>query len=454
MKKSLKKTFSIGFISAIVVVCFIFTTSMYTFNVLVKKLENYAISLSELNELRYQFGELDTLINTYLNGGSEDDRTSLEKLDENLMSICENVNSQYSSSDDDVQSALAVSIYSNYSKYSQQINELINNSDKESALQLYNEKYSKNNEYISNYIEKLISYRYETSEQTLIDTDKKVRLFKVINISALIVLAVILSVLALITFRRVIAPVQKLTRQSKQISNYNFDIEIEKLNSQDEIASLFDMFRNMKESLKNLFETNEKNIQMTDNLLLKLEGNEQLRSFIQQQRDVNDEIFRQANLDYLTGVMNKNAFIHCVKDDVKHRQLNMSCAVFAIEINNFSAISDKIYDGADELLKVTAKKLNELFDEEGYVARWEKGMFTGFILNINDKNIVVEMCRSIKYALTMKFKYKKDVQNISVSIGAYLCSAPQSVENMVEIASEELNKVKSGKKQDFSIVVK
>jgi diguanylate cyclase (GGDEF)-like protein len=453
MKKSLKRTFLAGFVAAIIVVCFIFATSMYTSNVLVRKLEDYAISLSELNELRYEFGELDTLINTYLNGGSEDDLVSLKKLDENLLSICSDVNNQYSSSDDDVQSSLAVSIYSNYSKYSQQINELINSSDRESALQLYNDKYSKNNGYISNYIEKLISYRYETSEDTLDDTDKKVSIFKVINTIALAVLFVILSILGVITFKRVIAPVEKLTRQLKQISNYNFDIKIDKLDTQDEIASLFDMFRNMKENLKRLFETNEKNIQMTDNLLAQIEGNEYLRSFVQQQKDVNDEIFRQANIDYLTGMMNKNAFIHCAKDDIRQCKLNMSCAVFAIEINDYASISDKLYDGADELLKITARKLNIIFNEDGYAARWEKGMFTGFIVNINSADMVEEICKNIKSSLNMQFKYKKTSQLVSVSIGAYLCSAPQNAEKMVEVAFEELKKVKSGIKQDFSVVV-
>lgn len=440
-QSSLKKKISFAFVIAIIVFCMNFVASIYTFEVLIGRLSNYSSSLSELNEFRYEFGELNTTIEEYFASGSADSLESYNELNAELSEICENIYQEYTASDDDVQVSLATSISTNYTKYSQQIDELINLNDRANAIQLYNDKYSKNAGYIENYIEKLISYRYNTSEETLADTNQKVRIFEILHISAFIILAITLSVLGVIIFKKVIAPIEKLTRQSKQISNYNFDIEIDKLNTNDEISALADTFRDMKDNLKTAFESSEKNIQMAETLLN------------QHQVDVSEDIFREANFDRMTNTMNKGAFIRYVNDGIQTRALNMACVLFLVNIENYTELSLELCEGADDFLKLTAQRLNVIFESYGYVSRLDKEVFAGFSANINSIRNVNELCSEISSSLSTPFKYNNTVYNPSINIGVYFCPNPLSAESMIEFASIELSKAKEDENNNFSIAI-
>ena len=131
MKNSLKMRFSVAFSCIAVSVIIICSLSAYTYEILISRLADYSLSLSELNEFRFQFGELNNVIDEYLESGSVESREKYGDIRTEVTDLCEKINQEYSSGDDDIQSSLAVSVYSTFSKYIQQTDEIINSVDRD-----------------------------------------------------------------------------------------------------------------------------------------------------------------------------------------------------------------------------------------------------------------------------------------------------------------------------------
>lgn len=453
IRKSLKFKFIVAFSVTIIVVLTMFGTSMYTFGVLITRFEDYAISLSDLNEFRYQFGNFEETFSKYLQEGSDKDLKSCQEINENLNTLCEKIHNEYSNSNNELEASLVNAIYSQYPTYIQQVQSLIEMEDKSKALTEYQLGHNNTGQYISKNIEKLISYRYQVSGQSLEDTNTKVSIFRVINIVTFIVLGVIIYILFTMTFKNIIEPIQKLARQSQQIANYNFDVENIKVTTQDEMASLIHMFNHMREKLKLMFESNIKNLQMAEELLVQVQdnNNENIQKFVERQRNLNEEIFREANIDHLTNLMNKNAFLHCVDESIKSKDLNEPCAVFVLDIDNFVSISNTLGNGADELLKYTAVEMNKIFKDMGFVAKWERDIFTGFVCGISNEDTIHKICNQLNTDLNINFRHKKKYHPVSVSIGVCIDNNPYNCEDMYKIAYQEMQTVKTSGKNGHKI---
>jgi len=453
MKKSLKMKFITAFSCTIAVVLVMFCISMYTFEVLIGNFEDYSSSLSELNEFRYQFGEFNESVEAYLEDGTSSSLEKCQDLSQSLNVLCNNINVKYMNSNDETQVSLVSAILSNYPTYINQVQSLIDMENTTEAIGLYNNKYSKNGEYISTYIEQLISYRYRVSEQSLDNTNQQVKVFEIINISTFGILTIIIAILFRMIFHNVITPIQKLARQSQQIANYNFDVENIEVTTKDEVASLVNMFNHMREKLKMMFNSNMKNLQMAEELLAQIHGDENIKHLVQHQKNLNEEMFREANIDHLTNLMNKNAFIHCVNENIKSIHPDELCALFVVDIDNFESISSTLGEGADELIKYTAVEMTKLFKDCGFIARWSRDIFVGFISGLPNEEFSHQKCKEINSILDIHFRHKKKYHPVSASVGVCLCTNPVSAENMFERAEKEVNTVKVSGKNGYHISV-
>jgi diguanylate cyclase (GGDEF)-like protein len=426
---------------------------MYTYNVIVKRFEEYAVSLSDLNEFRYKFGEFNDTVESYLESGLSSDEETIEELSTSLNVLCENVYTEYSTSADETESSLAIAIYTNYPKYIEQIQSLIDMDDRQQAYEDYTTKYYKTGDYISKYLEKIISYKYTASGKTLESTKSITAVFRVLNIVTFVILAGIIVILFRMVFHNVIEPIQKLARQSQQIANYNFDVENIVVTTNDEVASLTHMFNHMREKLKLMFESNTKNLQMAEELLVQIQNqdNEALQSFAERQKNLNEEIFREANIDHLTNLMNKNAFLHCVDEVIKSMNPEDLCAVFVLDIDNFKSISNTLGDGADELIKYTAVEMTKTFKEFGFVARWEHDVFTAFMSDFQSEDVVHKVCSQLNTDLNIHFRHNKKYHPVSVSIGVSIDSNRHNCDDMFRVAYAEMKNVKSSGKNGYRV---
>jgi diguanylate cyclase (GGDEF)-like protein len=319
------------------------------------------------------------------------------------------------------------------------------------ATGLYQTQYSKNSEYISGYIEKLISYNYSMSSSVLEDASAKVGIFKIINVVSFLLLFLIMGILFRMTFHNVIAPIQKLAKQSQQIANYNFDVQDITVTTNDEMAELVKMFNHMREKLKLMFDSNIKNLQMAEELLVQIQGDENLAELVQSQKNLNEEMFKEANIDHLTHLMNQNAFIHCVNENIKSISRSDLCALFVIDVDNFTSINATLGEGAEEVLKYSASELNNLFRDCGFIARWDKDVFVGYISGLPNVEFVHQKCKDINSVMSIRFRHKKKYHPVTASVGVYLCTNPVSAEVMFEKADRELQSVKDAGKNGYHI---
>lgn len=453
MKRSLKVKFVVAFSSTVAIILVIFGISMYTFGVLINRFEEYAVSLSDLNEFRYQFGEFNDTLESYFQDGSDNDLEHCAELNVSINGLCDSIYQKYRNSDNQTEASLVDAIYSNYPKYIEQVQTLLDMNDREQAYLKYVDEYYKNGEYISRYAEKLISLEYKDSKEFFGSTQRQASVFKVINIVAFIALAIIIVILTRMVFSNVITPIQKLARQSQQIANYNFDVESIEVTTDDEVASLVHMFNHMREKLKLMFESNNKNLQMAEELLVQIHNNEnvEVQDFIERQKDLNEKIFREANIDHLTNLMNKNAFIHCVDESIKTIVNGERCALLVLDIDNFKSISNTLGIGADELIKYTAVAMTKTFKNMGFIARWERDIFTGFIPNVPSEDVIHRLCERLNTDLNIHFKHKKKHHPVSVSIGVSLGNGFYNCDDMFKVAYQEVRQVKISGKNGYRV---
>lgn len=453
MKKSLKVKFLVAFSCTIAVVLIMFGTSMYTFGVLINRFEEYAVSLSDLNEFRYEFGEFNDTLESYLQDGSNSDLEHCTELNLSLNELCESIYQQYKNSSNETEASLVNAIYSHYPEYIEQVQELLDMGNREQAYSKYTDQYYKTGDYISRYVEKLISCKYKDNQQFLENTKGQVTAFKIINICTFVILAIIIVILCRMIFSNVIKPIQKLARQSQQIANYNFDVENIKVTTSDEVSSLIHMFNHMREKLKLMFESNTKNLQMAEELLVQLQNNnnEALHNFAERQKSLNEEIFKEANIDHLTNLMNKNAFMHCVDESIKSINDDKLCALFVLDIDNFKSISNTLNDGADELIKYTAMEMTNTFKDIGFVARWERDVFVGFVSNVENEDVIHKMCIQLNNNLNIHFRHKKKHHPVSVSIGVGISDRFHNCDDMFKVAYKEVQNVKTSGKNGYQV---
>lgn len=441
MKMSIKKRFTIAFIFAVLMAVFTFSASLYTFEVLIGRLTDYAYSLSDLNAFRYEFKEYNTALLDYLDTGSRDSLDAYNDSKDTLFTLNRNIRKKYAQSEDVVASSLGESIYSTFQKYSQQTDELILYTERSEAIDVYNEKYYKTASYIENYIEKMTDYQYTISKESLAITESRVNIFKPLQIGAFAILLLVLILLGRLVTRDIVNPLIKLTRQSKQIANYNFDIYIDHFDTNDEVAELFDNFRSMKESLKNTFNSNQQNIE-TANALLEKHG-----------IMVDDSLFLSANVDRLTGIMNKNAFIKLAGADIIKKSINMYASVFTINIQNYNLINDALMEGADELLKKIASELTKIMEPYGYVARLDTSTFACFSSVLNNGQIITELCEIMSSALNTRFNYGKTSCLVNARIGAFATSSSMTkINDMIDLSLEQMKSSKTDR--NFSVFIK
>lgn len=440
MKHSLKTKFITILSCTIVIVLTMFCISMYTYNVLIARLEDYSVSLSQLNEFRYKFGQFNELVPEYLETSSSDTLEECQNISQDLVQLCIKIDDNYSKTDDETISSLVTAITSNYTTYLQQVQTLIDMQDHQKALTQYNEKYIKNSVYITEYIEKLTNQVYKVSGNSLEVTTSTVDVFKVINVVMFVVLAVVIAIIFRIVFSNVVRPITKLARQSQQIANYNFDVEDLDVNTKDEVAFLIRMFNHMKEKLKLMFNSNIKNLQMTEELLVHIQNNPDLEEFVRSQRSFNEEMFREANIDHLTNLMNKNAFVHCIDENLKEIDANELCSIFAIKIDDFSTLNKTLEEDADELLKIVANRMSNIFKDYGFISRYSKDIFMGYISGLPNTEFAKQLSNEINTNLNISFKPKKKAYPITVSVGTVVFKNHTNATLMTSSAEQKVSR--------------
>ena len=135
----------------------------------------------------------------------------------------------------------------------------------------------------------------------------------------------------------------------------------------------------------------------------------------QKVKERTQKIYELSNLDPLTKLFNRSAFLDHLKEHLEiSRSKNQSLALLFIDLDGFKKINDAIgHDTGDKVLTKTASRLRELCRDEKLICRWGGDEFLVSIPNCND-----EKALNISYKIINSLSRTIEIDHERLNIGA------------------------------------
>lgn len=143
---------------------------------------------------------------------------------------------------------------------------------------------------------------------------------------------------------------------------------------------------------------------------------------VSRKREAEEMIWRQANLDTLTGLPNRQMFHDRLDQEIKkaHRA-SCQLALLFIDLDRFKEINDTLgHDKGDTLLKEAAHRIASCVRETDTVARLGGDEFTIIMGGLHDASHIDRVVQNILQKMTEPFQLGEDMAYISASIGITL----------------------------------
>ncbi|MDT4330938.1 EAL domain-containing protein [Methylomonas sp. MED-D] len=163
--------------------------------------------------------------------------------------------------------------------------------------------------------------------------------------------------------------------------------------------------------------------ELTINTIYDASGHPQRRvalfSDITQRKQSEEQIWRQANFDPLTGLPNRRMFRDRLEQEIKkaHRMGQMFALMF-IDLDRFKEVNDTLgHDIGDQLLKETAQRLQLCVRESDTVARLGGDEFTIILGELDEPRSAEPIARHLLEQLSAPFQLAEDTTYVSASIG-------------------------------------
>ena len=204
-------------------------------------------------------------------------------------------------------------------------------------------------------------------------------------------------------------------------------------------------------------------LRMTGSLIL--EKDDKPKAFIGSINNVNAQVMHEqelksiAEVDRLTGLLNKSAMEMYAKKYLEKDESEKSCALFIIDLDNFKKVNDTLgHLVGDSAILDAAKKLSLIFSEKDFISRFGGDEFcilmrlnAGFDLDMM-KRIIKEKAENI--CMLLKEDYFDDTNCVSVSASVGIAVYPaagKNYEDLFKSADAVLYDVKQSGKNGFRI---
>ena len=161
---------------------------------------------------------------------------------------------------------------------------------------------------------------------------------------------------------------------------------------------------------------------------------------------------RNAEIDNLTGLLNKITFENLCSEYLETLPDDKKAALFVIDLDHFKEANDTHgHQFGDLILKKFAERLREIFDSEDLIGRFGGDEFVVLLKNIRDEKIVAEKAGAIlNMATDLNFPDKDS--NISASIGiAIFNGTKKNYSEIFSAADKSVYAVKAQGRNGFSI---
>jgi diguanylate cyclase (GGDEF)-like protein/PAS domain S-box-containing protein len=159
------------------------------------------------------------------------------------------------------------------------------------------------------------------------------------------------------------------------------------------------------------------------NTIYNAEGKPQRRvalfSDITQRKQSEEQIWRQANFDPLTGLPNRRMFRDRLELEIKkaHRMGQLFALLF-VDLDRFKEINDTLgHDMGDNLLKETARRLQSCVRESDTVARLGGDEFTIILSELDCIEVSESIAKNLLKKLSAPFSLDGELAYVSASIG-------------------------------------
>lgn len=134
-----------------------------------------------------------------------------------------------------------------------------------------------------------------------------------------------------------------------------------------------------------------------------------------------ETIYQLSNIDPLTGLYNRSAFMHKLSEQLEYcKRNNLTLALLFIDLDGFKKINDTLgHNIGDKLLKLTATRIKEQQDNNPLVCRWGGDEFLVAYTNTDEKLAHLYGTQLIEH-ITEQYQIDNTTLFISATIGLSL----------------------------------
>jgi diguanylate cyclase (GGDEF)-like protein len=244
-----------------------------------------------------------------------------------------------------------------------------------------------------------------------------------------IAVIVLSAVLVVFLTRRMVMPIQRLTRAAKAVAAGRFDVHVP-VTTRDEIAVLTEAFNHMagklaasRAEIVNYQRRLEENKRMLEQNQRTLEEQVTLRT--QELKVATANAYRLAQHDILTGLPNRALLNTRLKQLLAQAERDQhDVAVLFIDFDHFKRINDTLgHDAGDQLLREAAQRLQVSVREADTVARLGGDEFLIVVPGLepaHSTHHVMELLARVQQIFSQSFVLVGQELTVTVSIGVAL----------------------------------
>ncbi|PKH04949.1 EAL domain-containing protein [Moritella sp. Urea-trap-13] len=140
---------------------------------------------------------------------------------------------------------------------------------------------------------------------------------------------------------------------------------------------------------------------------------------ITERKEADELIWKQANLDFLTGLPNRYMLHDSLSSELnKAERTGKSVAILFLDLDHFKEINDTLgHDVGDKLIQDTAKRLRRCVRETDTIARLGGDEFTVILGGLDEFHLVERITNKILNHISQPFQCGDEMVHISSSIG-------------------------------------
>lgn len=170
-------------------------------------------------------------------------------------------------------------------------------------------------------------------------------------------------------------------------------------------------------------------------------------------KQAEQQIWHEANFDYLTNLPNRRMFLDRLNQDLKKAVRAKSLlALLFIDLDNFKEINDTLGHNVGDLLLVeVADRLRNILRESNTVARLGGDEFTAILSDLNELADVEKLSAMILNKLSLPYQIENNQIYVTCSIGisVFPIDAEDS-ENLIKAADQALYASKGNGKNAYT----